>query len=661
MLTLQKLFERWFYGPFYGHITSTGYFHCYEPSCPFSVKVLLGDEGATSQPVAEYVVFGLHCHEFPDKTKRANKEMIHDELKVIDRGEDVGNVIAEKHRVWQERAKEAGLEVLKTLSGKDNIVDYACKRPRLSGRQVEENTGGQMTRFAIDMARHRRMKKQERPVNLSDINEIGVHHLLKRSGDEIIIFGLKSAVRTMATTNHILADGTFKCTLHGFSQLYILHAVVKNNVSIPMMFCLVKGKTRRAYTKLLRLVEELATENGTAIFNRPVTLMCDFEAPFIKAVENIYGSVQVKCCFFHFTKNIRTKAQPIVKAIEGAEGERSNASQLAQKTKRRLMMLPLLPEELAVPEVLGLIHRAWTDACPEHRDAFNGLFATVIRTYVGTPPGDPAPVRPRFRPSIWSVSGRSVRTNNSAESVHAQLNGELNGNVFLHIFLSTIEKQMMKGRRRILSGCESESRPVEQAKNRLLAQELDKLLNGRVGVLAFLDNCASITLLETVNGADRIELTTGTVEDRAWAGAKRDLFVAAAHGLFRRLCPGGQLSDDEIMTNITRWSFQVLDPIVVDGPDDEDLSMVEEGPRKSFLDLQAENEVALTRRVAAENTLQPIERREHFHVYENRPFLGPQRVFVPLFVPFPRPVIPFPFQSSMWASQTYPRHPCTSF
>ena len=186
--------------------------------------------------------------------------------------------------------------------------------------------------------------------------------------------------------------------------------------------------------------------------------------------------------------------------IKGAVGEIAENMSLAEKTKRSLMMLPLLPEELAIPEVLGLIHRAWTDDCPDHRDAFNGLFVTIIRAYVGTPPGHPAPVRPRFPQSIWSVSGRSIRTNNSAESVHAHLNAKVNGTVTLHRFLSIIEDQMLQGRKRIRKGCESQSRAVEQVKNRLLAEELDKLLNGRVGVLDYLDNCASILAFRRLNG-----------------------------------------------------------------------------------------------------------------------------------------------------------------
>ena len=85
-----------------------------------------------------------------------------------------------------------------------------------------------------------------------------------------------------------------------------------------------------------------------------------------------------------------------------------------------------------------------------------------------------------------------IRTNNGAESVHAQLNPKVSGKLSLYRFLTIIEEEMMRSRKRIRSGCHSESRAVIPEKNRLLAVELHKLLNGREGVLAFLDNCASI-------------------------------------------------------------------------------------------------------------------------------------------------------------------------
>ena len=94
----------------------------------------------------------------------------------------------------------------------------------------------------------------------------------------------------MTETDFIFADGTFKCVLDGYSQLYVFHAMVENNVSLPMLFCLVKGKKATVYKKLLELVEGLAKKSDSTIFNLPVTLMCDFEAAFITVVQTHYKS-----------------------------------------------------------------------------------------------------------------------------------------------------------------------------------------------------------------------------------------------------------------------------------------------------------------------------------------------------------------------------------
>ena len=147
------------------------------------------------------------------------------------------------------------------------------------------------------------MKKQDDVTNLADLIQTRTHHLLKNDGDEILIFGLKSAVGIMATTTMILADGTFKCVLPDYFQLYILHAVVQNNVSFPMFYCLLKGKDGDFYTRLLELIEEIAREDRTAIFNRPVTVMSDFEAAFIDSVKTLFPLVNVKCCFLFYEEH----------------------------------------------------------------------------------------------------------------------------------------------------------------------------------------------------------------------------------------------------------------------------------------------------------------------------------------------------------------------
>ena len=167
--------------------------------------------------------------------------------------------------------------------------------------------------------------------------------MLENDEQDILIFGDDLAVRRLATTHVIHADGTFTRILAGYSQLYIFNATVENNLSVPVLFCLVKGKNEASYVKLLDLVEGLANEENLTIFNREVTLMCDFELSFINAVQLLYKSVQVKCCFFHFVQNIRKNAVKLINAAKRAHGENSMRHLDMLKKERRIMMLPLVP------------------------------------------------------------------------------------------------------------------------------------------------------------------------------------------------------------------------------------------------------------------------------------------------------------------------------
>ena len=314
---LLKVRIHWFSEDFHGHLSTKGYFHCIEKSCPYSVKVSFSIvDGKKTPSAVEKVVFAQHCHCFPERGKAVNRKMIEHEQALIESGNDEGGLLSLKHQEWQKSASQRGKKLKKLLTHQETTIAYACKRPHLSCRCVEENSTHKMSMYAIGMARLRRMKKQGDVTNLADLIRKGNHHLLKNDEDEILIFGLRSSVRLLATTRMILADGTFKCVLQGFSQLYILHAVVRNNVSLPMFFCLLKGKNGDVYTRLLQLVEELAAEEGMTIFNRPVTLMCDFEAAFIDAVKNDYELVSVKCCHFHYAENVRTNATPVMTASD---------------------------------------------------------------------------------------------------------------------------------------------------------------------------------------------------------------------------------------------------------------------------------------------------------------------------------------------------------
>ena len=145
---------------------------------------------------------------------------------------------------------------------------------------------------------------------------------------------------------------------------------------------------------------------------------------------------------------------------------------------------------------------------------------------------------------------------------------------------------MARSRKRIRAGCQSESRAVIPEKNRLLAGELQQLLNGREGVLRYLDNCGSIIGMRRKRDSNRfLPARIPSTDDLVWTAANRGIAIVAARGLYRRLHPSGQLADEDILTIVSWWSFQVLDGAVVQANDDEVLSLVPTGPRKSFVDL----------------------------------------------------------------------------
>ena len=173
----------------------------------------------------------------------------------------------------------------------------ACENPMATGKQVEIASLHAMDRHAINVARKRKMGKED-DYDLKKIIEAKKHHLLKNDGEDFLIFGDDMAVRRLAATKVIHADGTFKCVLPGYAQLYIFHATVENNVSLPALFCLVKGKNEPTYTKLLGMVEELARDDGLTVFDRDVELMCDFELSFINALQRRYASVRVSAACF---------------------------------------------------------------------------------------------------------------------------------------------------------------------------------------------------------------------------------------------------------------------------------------------------------------------------------------------------------------------------
>ena len=529
-------------------------------------------------------VFSQHCHAFEKNKRHQTKDVVEFEMRLIAFKKDENDILLNKHKAWQKQAALDGKELKDKLIKQQAAIDYACEHPMETGKQAEKASKHAMDRRAINMARKRKMEKED-DYSLDKIIESKKHHLLKNDGKDFLIFGDDKAVERLAASNVIHADGTFKCVLGGFSQLYILHATVENNVSLPALFCLVKAKNQQTYVKLLGLVEELARDAGLTIFNRDVQLMCDFELAFIKAVQQRFTSVNVKCCLFHFTQSIFKNANDAVNAIKKAAGEDGQKIGMVMQAIRRIMMLALVPEGLITPELVELIIATSTDNPSELPKEVKAFQAYILRTYVGKPAIGTRPAqRPRYSPSLWCVSGMGSRTNNAAESVHSQLNPGVSGKISVISFIHLIEERMDDANDRLRSERKSETARVEKAKNTLLAVELDKLLNGDQGVINYLDNCGSILHIESLADSRNFERhATDPVEDVAWKPANCERVRAAGIALHRRLFPESEMAESDVLRSVRSWAFQVPpDPGVHVPPSETELSLVDDRPMKIY-------------------------------------------------------------------------------
>ena len=193
------------------------------------------------------------------------------------------------------------------------------------------------------------------------------------------------------------------------------------------------------------------------------------------------------------------------------------------------------------------------------------------------------------------------------------MNQEVSGKVTVFNFIRIIEEEMKRTNDRIRTECQKERRAVEEAKNQLLAVELDMLLRGKRGILNFLDNCGSIVSLTSVSKAKGfVAQTIHGVADIDWINLHEGLLLPVAQNLHRRLHPGSEINDDDVLGSAASWSFQDPPPPEVRvGVSDARLSLVEHGPRKSY--------TALRERLEREHSCPPTvmaQRVVHEHVLE---------------------------------------------
>ena len=106
---------RWFLDVYPGIVTSNLSFRCSEPSCSFSAFLKKDESGPNVAYTVERIVFPQHCHCMKTLRRRKTKSIIQRDLTVVENGLDDDGVLQEKHRQWQEEARQEGAALKKRL------------------------------------------------------------------------------------------------------------------------------------------------------------------------------------------------------------------------------------------------------------------------------------------------------------------------------------------------------------------------------------------------------------------------------------------------------------------------------------------------------------------------------------------------------------------
>ncbi|XP_021339735.1 uncharacterized protein LOC110440948 [Mizuhopecten yessoensis] len=164
----------------------------------------------------------------------------------------------------------------------------------------------------------------------------GAQFLLADDGDhnKILVFGTTGNLHHLSNADTIFGDGTFYASPVLFTQLYALHALIKDEM-YPLIFAFLPDKCQISYQRLFEIVKTAAANNNTQL--NPTTIFLDFESSARNAAETVFPQASIKGCLFPYCKRIWRKVQKLRLA------DQYTNDNLLNLHIRRASALPLVP------------------------------------------------------------------------------------------------------------------------------------------------------------------------------------------------------------------------------------------------------------------------------------------------------------------------------
>ncbi|KAL5008579.1 hypothetical protein ScPMuIL_014160 [Solemya velum] len=176
----------------------------------------------------------------------------------------------------------------------------------------------------------------------SDIHINGARH---------IIFATDEQLRLLSDTRTWYLDATFKVVRKPFYQLMSIHAFVKSGECIkqvPLAFMFMSRRRKEDYIETLKAVK-------TSLSSTPDLdeVVCDFEAAIWGAVKEVFSSVTIHGCTFHWCQAVYRKISELGLQTEYKKGP-------IHRLLKKLLALPYLPRRHIRPTFDKLRQQAGT-------------------------------------------------------------------------------------------------------------------------------------------------------------------------------------------------------------------------------------------------------------------------------------------------------------
>ena len=116
-----------------------------------------------------------------------------------------------------------------------------------------------------------------------------------------LVFATPSQLNLLAKAKTWYMDATFKAVKSPFTQLFSIHAFVKQDEDIkqlPLAYALMLGKRRRDYKKVLQAILDLLPQK-IAI----EAVVANFETALWQAMAEVMEDIPIQGCIFHWTVN----------------------------------------------------------------------------------------------------------------------------------------------------------------------------------------------------------------------------------------------------------------------------------------------------------------------------------------------------------------------